>query len=240
MESLPPQSTSSPSPFAPDRRQDMLLGMGILVGAFLSCIGISLWAMHLSTPGALTPPEPPVAANVPGFPNRVRPFELVGLARTLTERKVFVGFSVKGLNRDGSVDLTQESSSVRYSFQDPRGLGAQPPRRGGTLPVRTYCGKQSVRLAESGLGAMWDNPASSCPGAGPAEIPEPSPRCGAEQLWKLAEKRRVPTSGTAQIDYFRARVGPIFRFKHGNQQFSVLASDCRTIVRGADEHGSVP
>jgi len=218
----------------------MLLGIGILVGAFIGCMGVSLWAMSVSTPGALVAPEPPLTTTVPGFPKRVRPFELLPLARSLTERKVLVGFTIKGLRRDGSVDFSEESSSVRYSFQDHRGMGPQPPRRGGTLPARTYCGKQSVRLIDAGLGAMWDNPASSCPSGGVPEVPDISPRCGAEQLWKLAEKRKVPAGGTAQIDYFRAKVGPIFRFKHGSNQFSVLASDCRTIVRGTDDHGAVP
>jgi hypothetical protein len=218
----------------------MALGLGILVGAFLGCMALSLWAMHISTPGALTPPAPPSTAGIPGFPRAVRPFELLRAARKVSERTVLVGISVKGLKRDGSVDLTEESSNVRYVFQDARGMGAQPPRRGGTLPTRTFCGKQSVRLTSSGLEATWDNPSSSCPGGGPPEVPEPSPACGPDQLWKLAEKRHISAVGTAQVDYLKARSGPILRFKHGTQQFSVLASDCKTIVRGADEHGAVP
>jgi hypothetical protein len=218
----------------------MAVGLGILVGAFIGCMALSLWAMHVSTPGALTPPLPPSTLGLPGFPRQVRPFELIGAARKMSERTVFVGMSVKGLKRDGTVDLTEESSNVRYSFQDARGIGAQPPRRGGTLPARTFCGKQSVRLTDSGMGATWDSPSSSCPGGGLPEVPPPGPTCGPEQLWKLAEKRRIRSDGTAQVDYLKSRSGPIFRFKHGSHQFSVLASDCKTIVRGADEQGAVP
>lgn len=218
----------------------MLTGIGILVAAFLGCMGLSLWAMHISTPGALAAPEPPTVEALAGFPEKVRPFELVERAAQLTERTQFVGFAIKGLRRDGTLDLTEESSSVRYSFQDPRGKGMQPPRKGGTLPSRTYCGKQSVRLSKEGLGAMWDNPSSGCPSGGVPEVPKASPGCGPEQLWKMAEKRRIPSGGSAQVDYYRARSGPVYRFKHGSHQFVVSATDCRTIVRGSDEHESVP
>jgi hypothetical protein len=240
MASLPPQSSVSSSPFSPTRRKDMVLGLGILVGAFIGCMGLSLWAMHLSTPGALSAPEPPVTSGLPGFPSQVRPLDLVDTARSFTDRTLLVGISIKGLKRDGTVDLSDEANSVRYAFQDPRGLGAQPPRKGGTLPARMYCGKQSVRITASGIGATWDNPAANCPGGGVPEVPRPTPACGVPELWKLADKRRMVGTGTAQLDYLKARPGAIFRFKHGTQQFSVLASDCKTIVRGTDEHGAVP
>lgn len=226
------------SPFAPERRGDMLLGLGVLLFSFLACLVLSLWAMHEATPQEIPKPAPPSPEGVVGFPTRVKPFELVVQARALTDRTLFVGLTVRGLEKDGTLDLTDESHNVRYAFQDPRGIGRQPTRKGGTLPARTYCGKQSVRLTIEGLGAVMDTPATPCAGSGPEELPPPT--CKMSVLWKIAEKKKVNPDGGVQLDYFRSRAGPAYRIKHGSKQVTISGTDCKTVLRGPDERGHVP
>lgn len=216
----------------------MFLGLGVLLLAFVGCLGLSLLAMHEATPQEIPKPLPPTTDALPGFPTRVRPFELLGRAREMTERTVFVGMTVRGLRKDGSLDLTEESHNVRYSFQDPRGIGLQPTRKGGTLPTRTYCGKQSVRLTVEGIGSTADTPGIPCTGSGPEALPPPA--CKMSELSKVAEKKKVVLAGGVHLDYFKSRAGPAYRIKHGSRQVTILGSDCKTILRGNDERGSVP
>lgn len=216
----------------------MFFGLGVLLFAFIACLGLSLWAMEEATPQEMPKPEPPTSVGIPGFPSRVKPFELLNRARYLTERSVFVGMTIRGLTKDGTLDLTDESHNVRYSFQDPRGLGLQPTRKGGTLPTRTYCGKQSVRLTVDGMGATADSPAIPCSGGGPEALPPPA--CKMSDLWKIAEKKKVNPEGGVQLDYYKSRTGPAYRIKHGSKQVSISGSDCKTVLRGPDERGSVP
>lgn len=226
------------SPLAPERRHDIFFGLGVLVFAFVACLGLSLWAMNEATPQEVPKPVPPTADGLPGFPTQVKPLELVRRAREFTARSVFVGMTIRGLKKDGTVDLTDESHTVRYSFQDPRGIGFQPMRKGGTLPTRTYCGKQSVRLTSEGIGATADTPAVPCAGSGPEALPPPV--CKMSDLAKVAEKRKIVLAGGVQLDYFKSRAGPAYRIKHGSKQVTILGSDCKTVLRGTDERGAVP
>jgi hypothetical protein len=236
-------SRLEPTPAA--RRRDRVVGLIIIGLAFLGCLGLSLFAKHLSTPRPAPDPAPPSTARLPGFPGAVRPFELVKRAHEVTVRSLFVGFDADGVRADGTMDFAQKGTKLRFAFQSPQGIGPQPPREGGTLPKRTYCGRQSVRVGKHGLVAEPDDAKVGCPRPEPEALPSPPPACGLEQVWALAKKRRIKDDGPARIEYFRADSGPAYRFvkeqKKGQaQRFVVSARDCREILKGRGQRGSVP
>jgi hypothetical protein len=141
---------------------------------------------------------------------------------------------------DGTIDFRRPGAKVRFSFQDHKGLGIQPVRPGGTLPDRTYCGRQSVDLKEVGLRPARDNPRVACP---PREMEEvrPAPTCTTREVWQLAVKRRIPASGVARLELFDSRKGPAWRFvRDGQARFVVSAENCHTLYSGKDARGEVP
>lgn len=235
----PVVSEPGPTVFS-SRKRDMTLGLSILIVTFAGTMALSLWAMRLSTPVEPHPPLPPSAEGIEGFPERVDPIALLDRARALSMRTLFVGLTMKGITREGTIDLTNESHYARFSFQDPRGLGAQPPRKGGTLPERTYCGRQSVKLDSNGLGASPDLSGGHCPSGGPEALLPPPKSCPISKVFAMAEKRKVLGRGEVQIEYYQSRGGPAYRFKQGKRQFSLDATNCKHVLSNKEERGSVP
>lgn len=229
----------SDRPGLSERRRDMLVGLLIIILAFGGCMGLSLWGMSKSTPTLAPEPEPPSLERIPGYPDRVDPFALIERARDLSVRTKFRGFVADGVSSDGTVNLKSKKSSIRFSFQDPEGIGHQPPRQGGTLPMRRYCGLQSVHLEKEGVYADHDQPERACPHASPENLPIPKD-CNLEDIWEIAERRKVPTKGTARIEFYDAFDGPAFRFKKDRHQFAVAAGDCTRILTARDARGNVP
>lgn len=227
------------SPVSKERRRDKWIGLLIIVFAFGGCMGLSLWGRSKSTPQLAPEPEPPSLERIAGYPDHVDPLQLIERAREVSVRSKFRGFIATGVGPDGKVNLKHKNSSVRFSFQDPSGIGHQPPRQGGTLPHRRYCGLQSVFLKKDGIQATTDQAERACPSNAPENLPLPKD-CTLEDVWEIAEKRRVKAEGTASIEYFDSFDGPAFRFRKDRHQFVVSANDCRKILTGRAGRGMVP
>jgi hypothetical protein len=143
------------------------------------------------------------------------------------------------------MDFTKKETRLRFSFQSLPGRGPQPHRTGGTLPVRSYCGRQNVQVGRAGLSTSPDHPETTCPRDDPRALPLPD-SCDLKDVWRVAAKQRgFPAKGTADIEYFWARIGPAYRFagkdqKGKTQRFTLSARDCKTLLSGADQRGTVP
>ncbi len=227
------------APVSLERRRDKWIGLLIIMLAFVGCMGLSLWGMSKSTPKLAPEPAPPSLERIAGYPDEVDPLKLVHRAREITVRTKFRGFVAVGVSPSGRVNLKNKKHSIRYSFQDPSGIGHQPPREGGTLPNRRYCGMQSVILDKSGISATKDQAERACPRTVPENLPLPK-ECTLEDVWNVAEKRRVPAKGTARIEYFDSFDGPAYRFRKDKHQFVVSANDCKKVLTGRASRGFVP
>ena len=226
-------------PLSQHRKRDRILGLSIIVLAFGGCMGLSVWGMRVSTPQPAPAPLPASKEDIDGFPHRVHPFDVLPRARTLTVRQRFRGFEAVGVKPDGSIDLTEDKSSIRFAFQSPQGRGPQPEREPGTLPTRRYCGTQSVVIENSGIAARPDRPQVPCGGREIDELVVPR-HCSIEQLWQIARKKKIKTKGTATIEYFQAQDGPAYRFVKDKRSFVVSALDCKNELKGRAQRGSIP
>ncbi|HSC86224.1 MAG TPA: hypothetical protein VLC09_03095 [Polyangiaceae bacterium] len=227
------------SPQDPGRRRDMQIGLAIIVLAFLGCLGLSLWAKRESMPQKPRLPEAPTTVELPGFPRQVKPFDLLARARGMTPRDIFRGFVAEGVKPDGTMDFTRENTQLSFVFQSEPGLGPQPHREGGTLPRRSYCGKQAVRVAKAGIALEPDVTDLPCSRGGVVvEVGLPKV-CNIEGVWATAKKRKIRAT-SARIEYYQAHKGPAYRFSAGRDHFVVSASDCSKILKGKDERGQVP
>ncbi len=229
--------TSPVSPLAP-RRRDMILGLAIIVLAFAGCLGLSLWAKRESTPQKPTLPGPPTTVELRGFPSHVDPLELVPRAAGMTPRSLFRGFVAEGVLPSGELDFKRKGTHLSFVFQSPPGLGPQPAREGGTLPRRSYCGKQGVRVTKDGIQLEPDVTDLPCGRYDPEALELPK-SCTLEKVWALAKHRKIK-GGVARIEYYEARNGGAYRFSAGREGFSVSAADCSKILKGRDERGHVP
>lgn len=247
MESESPSLSPSPNPGEPApgaspprdtrRSRDRLLGLIIVAVAFLLCLALSIWAKEKSRPELSEPPGPPTVEGIVGFPTAVEAVATLASARKLTRRPALRGIVFDGVLVDGTIDVNDAASKVRYTFQSSAGQGAQPHREPGTLPKRITCGKQNVVLTKQGLVAEPDQSDFPCPPSGVEPLPEP--QCTTRELWKAARKRKVPRDRPAHIEYFRSKAGPAWRFEASGARFT-LYGDCKRELTGAEAHGSVP
>lgn len=228
----------------PSRHRDRLLGLMILLTTFAACLGFSLWARDAAIHDPAPPPAPPTR-DFEGFPKKVRPFDILPLALELTIRPLLQGFVAEGVKPDGTMDFTTKPTHLRMAFQSLPGRGPQPNRTGGTLPVRSYCGRQNVQVSRVGMSTSPDHAAATCPRTDPRALPVPE-ACDLRDVWKFATKQKnIPAKGTADIEYFWARLGPAYRFAGKDnrgkvQRFTLSARDCQTLLTGADQRGTVP
>ncbi len=215
------------------------MGLAIIVLAFGGCMALSVWGMRVSTPRPAPPPLPASQEDLDGFPQHVRPFNLLERARSLTVRPRFRGFEATGVKQDGSIDLSKKGSSVRFAFQSPQGRGPQPAREPGTLPQRRYCGSQSVVVDKKGISASEDRAKVSC-GSNDIDDLEVPERCSLHQVWKLAKKRKFKGKGTAKIEFYQSHSGPAYRFTKDKRSFVVSAEDCKKELKGRAKRGGIP
>src|SRR5690606_25623149 len=185
----PAERTSAPPVIATTaaqmrRRKDKAVGLGIVAATFGVSMLFSLWAKHASTPPTSEEPAPPTTTGLIGYPEKIDPLAALPLARELTKRPLLRGFVADGVSPKGLIDVRDKVSKVRFSFQSAPGQGAQPPRAPGTLPTRTYCGRQNVLVKKDGIGAEPDVASFPCGSKPPTALPEP--RCRPEKLWALA------------------------------------------------------
>jgi hypothetical protein len=227
-----------PSSRALARERDKRLGLVIVLAAFVLGIVISAWAKHASRPETSEPPGPPVTKGVVGFPDRVDVVKTLAAARGMTKRTLLRGFVAEAVRSDGTIDVSEGPGRARYTFQSPPGLGPQPEREAGTLPRRQYCGRQDVRLRHEGLVLDEDKADASCSGRLPAPLPDPP--CSLARVWRHALAKGLPSDRLARIEYYRARVGPAFRFELPEGQSFTLAEDCDRELVGADTQGRAP
>jgi hypothetical protein len=216
-----------------------VVGLSIVLVAFLLSLALSLWAKQASRPEVSEPPGPPSVDGVVGYPNQVDVVRTISAARRMTERPLFLGFVAEAVQSDGTVDVSEGPGGVRYVFQSPEGQGAHPEREPGTLPRRHYCGKQTVVLRREGLAVEPDVANARCP---PGEIePLPVPRCQLSDVWNRARQRGVASDQLAHVEYYRSKAGPAFRFeiKGTRHQFS-LDRKCERVLSKADSRGSAP
>lgn len=227
------------SPTRSARGRDRLIGLAIILSSFAACMGLSLWGMHASTPRPAPTPQPATFERLEGFPEAVRPFELLSRARELSVRRRFVGFEAEGVSPKGTIDLTQKKSSLRYVFQSDRGRGPQPPRDPGTLPDRRYCGTQSVLVGEGGIAAQEDRPDVACGSREIVDLGTPE-HCSLDRLRKVASKHGIKSTGRVSIEYYGAQAGPAFRIRRGKSTVVISAHDCETVLKGRKQRGAVP
>lgn len=221
------------------RTSDKLHGLLVVGAAFLISLGISLWAKRISEPEQGSPPAPPTTEGVVGWPSAIRPLETLATARELTRRNQLRGIVIEGVKSDGTLDMKQAGTSVRYSFQSLPGQGPQPARVPGVVPRRNLCGRQSVALREHGLYAEPDQLDAPCHPTPPDPLPEP--RCQLSQIWEQAKQKGAGTQLYARIEYYRSAAGPAWRFElpDGSMRFSVYG-DCRRELSRAEANGTVP
>jgi hypothetical protein len=218
--------------------RDRTAGLLIVAVAFLAALTISWWAQREATSDVAPPPAPPSTEGLEGFASQLDPVGALETARGLTLREEFVGMVLTGVKPDGTVDMTQPGSSLRFTFQSERGEGPQPPRPKGTLPGRGYCGMQIVHVKSTGMVADPDKPTYPCHAKRRAL---PDPRCGPKDVWDAAKKRGVPTDRAARIEYYRAQAGPAWRFElPGSRHRFSLYGDCVRDLNAAESIGSVP
>jgi hypothetical protein len=211
----------------------------IVAVAFALSLGLSLWAKNASRPETSAPPGPPRTEGIAGWPSSVDPITTLELARAATQRKALRGFVAQGVRSDGTLDLSEGPGQVRYAFQSAMGEGPLPSHEPGTLPRRTYCGKQIVQLRREGLVADPDLPEQPCPPQASDALP--TPRCDLRTLWGKAVEKGAPRDQLARIEYYRAAAGPAWRFElPGTEHRFTLYGDCGRELRGAEAEGFVP
>ena len=222
MDELPVSQTESEAVVR--RRRDRVAGLLIISIAFCATLSISWWAKLESSPEVAKPPPPPSPEGLAGFPAKVDPVQALDVVRTKTPRDQLRGFVVEGVASDGTINV-EDNGRIRYVFQSPPGHGPQPPRDEAGPPRHHYCGKQTVHVRRPGVVVDPDVATVKCP-AQPVEA-LPDPRCSPQDVWKHAIHLGAPKDRQARIEYYRARVGPAWRFAlPGTRYHFSLYGDC--------------
>jgi hypothetical protein len=239
--SEPSQSGATPSPSVPSglmfwnqgsdhEKRDRVVGLAIIVSAFVLSLAISWWARIVSDPKPSPPPAPPSRESIVGFPKAVDPLKNVERARSVSVRGLLQGIEAEDVAPDGTVEMKGRSRIV-YTFQGLAGEGPQPAREPDELPTRHYCGRQTVTIDRRGVYAQPDIASSPCSKRRGESLPEP--RCTMADVWKRAREEGVPAKRTADIEYYRAKAGPAWRFRDGRREYNFYG-DCGKRLRGDD------
>jgi hypothetical protein len=217
------------------RHRDRVAGLTVVSVAFFIALAISWWAKLKSQPDSLAPPGPPTTVGIVGYPSAIDPIQVLGVARGLTRRTQLRGIAVEGVKSDGTVDVSNGTSQVRYSFRSLPGEGPQPSRDRHELRHSPYCGEQTLRLGRDGLVAEPDRGDARCNPIFADALPDP--HCGPRDVWRHALTRAPGTAGLARIEYYRADAGPAWRFAGNGQSFS-LYGDCARELGAAEGQDS--
>ena len=223
------------------RGRDRLLGLLIIAFSFGVCSSASLWAKQKTVPQSAPAPAPRSIEGLTGFPTKVRPFEVFELAKSRTERPLFVGMVAENVKGDGTQDFSAPRTRLKFVFQSPPNMGAQPPREGGSLPLRSYCGKQEVTLTKQGLGEKKDHTTQPCGSHDPIGLKLPI-ECSIEDVLALIQhgNKRAPLRHL-KIEYLQTQAGAAYVVsRRGKKQFTLLASDCSTMLKGKAARGRIP
>jgi hypothetical protein len=212
--------------------RERAIGFSILFIAFCAALIVSWKAGEAVRPNVAEPPAPPTSEGLAGFPDRVDPMAALSLAHAMSEREQLRRIVLQGVASDGTVDVRDPQSTIRYELDSAAGEGPEPPRPVGTVRPMHYCGRQSVQVKSDGIAVEPDQPRAMCrPSWGE---PLPDPRCGPKQLWQLALKRGAASDVRANIDYYRAQEGPAWRFTLPDRQMHfAMYGDCEHELQGA-------
>lgn len=234
----PPVAGPVAAPPSAAAKRDRMAGFAIIFIAFSAALVISWKASEAVKPNVAAPPGPPSSEGLAGYPDRVDPLAALATARTLTERQQLRRIMMHGVRPDGTVDVADARSSIRYEFDSALGEGPEPPRPPGTVRYGRYCGRQTVHIKKDGIAADPDLPRAPCRAAGE---PLPEPACSLTRLWSLARARRAGAEGGATIEYFRAHAGPAWRFllPGANLQLTV-SGDCERVLEGKAGRAVLP
>lgn len=221
------------------KKRDSVAGFSILFIAFCAALIISWKASEAVRPNVASEPAAPTSEGLGGYPQQVDPLATLSVARGLTERTQLRRIVATGVASDGTVDLGQAHSGIRYDFDSALGEGPEPPRPAGTVRHARFCGRQIVHVKGDGIAAEGDQPRATCrPGLGE---PLPEPRCSLQRLWSLARERDPGAAGRAVIEYYRAEEGPAWRFSLPEKQlhFTVLG-DCERVLNDKEARSLGP
>jgi hypothetical protein len=219
------------------RRRDRLAGLLVITLVFFACLGFTYWAERVAQPEHSVPPAPPTSEGITGWPKAVDPLRQLDRARGLTRRALLRRAAIDRVNPTGTVDVTARGTRAAYLFQSAPGEGPQPVHEPGTLPRRHFCGKQQVVLDGRGIGAEPDVPAERCPPHFSDALPDP--QCTLREVFKRAVELGADPATTADIQYYRARVGPAWRFEQRGRATLWIYGDCGrslTVAEAADIH----
>jgi hypothetical protein len=149
--------------------------------------------------------------------------------------------SAHNVEADGTLDFTKRKTKLRFVFQSPPNMGAQPPREGGQLPDRSYCGKQEVSLTKAGLGEKKDRTKELCGSHDPMALKVPTQCKLADVMVLLNHGKKQPSSSSVKIEYLLTEAGPAYVvYKRSRKKFTVLAADCKTMLKGKSARGRIP
>jgi len=218
--------------------RDRRTGLLIVAVAFVASLSLSWWARNVASPES-PDPLPPTTDGLVGFPGKVDVVASLDGASEVSVRTDLRGIAAWGVASDGTVDTKLPGARIRYAFTSPRGEGPQPERPPGTLPRRTFCGKQTVQVKELGLVADPDVASYPCSGLRGDKLP--APRCGPKEVWEYAIRHGAPADHRANIEYYRASAGPAWRFEiPGTKHSFSLYGDCMRELTSSEASGAIP
>ena len=203
--------------------RDPILGLGIVVAAFLGSLGISVVARDAAV--ARRPATPQEAASrLYGWPHRVDPIRALGDARALSRFDALETIVATAVKADGTVDL-KVNGSVRYVLGGKRYAASVRPDAMPSKSRTQRCSRQTVRLGRDGLLAAPEREHQKCSEAEQWRLPEPA--CDMAQIWRLAAAEGVPTNTVARIEYRRASDGPRWKFRSEDGRHHLeISQDC--------------
>jgi hypothetical protein len=214
------------------RSRDRVIGLLVITLVFAACLGFTYWAQRESMPELAEPPAPPTHEGIVGWPRSVDPLRQLERARGLTRRPMLRRVVIELVAANGMIDVAGADAHARYSFQSPPGEGAQPEREPGTVRHRHFCGKQEVVLNHSGIGAGVDQTGERCPPSLGDALPDP--QCTLADVFKRAIELGADATRPAHVEYYRAHVGPSWRFEQHGRHPLWIYGDCSRALNSAE------
>lgn len=219
-------------------RRDRIAGFSIIGVAFLASLFIS-WKASRVAKSPVGPDTAVSAEAVPGYPRQVRPLAALARARSLSQRPHLRRILMRGVASDGTLDLEREQASVRYEFESEPMPRPSPDTSNASATRTRHCGRQMVHLRRQGIYAAKDHPKTRCSAERSSALPEP--RCTLARLWEVAVERGADRQSLANVNYFRARGGPAWRFSlPGTSTRFTLLGDCQTELKGSEARPLLP
>jgi len=233
-----PKASEGHGDWAARQRRERVVGLSILGVAFVVSLLGSWWvsARVHGEPGQDRASDSE-RAGLLGFPDHFDPLGALGRARDASVREDLFGIALSGVRSDGTLEF-KAGGKARFVLGSRRGDGPQAPIPPGERRRRDHCGRQEVIIDQQGLRAEGDQPEHDCHGM-KGELPDPA--CGLSQVWKNAIQKGVPQSALAEMEYFKAKEGPAWRFRIPQTEHDyVWYGDCVQELHGDEAMGKIP